>query len=282
MKKTAVVVLLFAFVATSGFLFSPSANAGSTDDLVSALCSKMASCAEGKAKLRKQVGKKQSECVDKLSASTGMLLWDNFGLAGQENKVKAGDVEAMITKGDVIVQQDNLSQCVKEIATLECGVVEEHVSKGLTETQYIISTQGACPNVYTAGVAPTTTAGQLIDSICNAYTNCQKGTFDPSLTRNACIAELNGAAGKALWDEFGLKKKFRDRFTAAQIEREIDAKAIKVDAEALNECRQEQIPQIACEDFARYVAADNWNNIDKALGKSAPCKDTLSSTKHLR
>lgn len=279
MKKVMIGTIVLGSFLVLSFFVPRMAAARSTEELVGALCSKVVTCTQANPQFRGKVGiKTPAACTNKLSGTPGMLLWVRFGLTGYDRQLTAADVEGMITSEEVLVTRNSLSQCVEEISAMDCGVVEDHVKKGLENVEYIISDKGACSKVYTDIVPKTTTVGQLIESICSTYANCQKGAFTPELAKDICTAELNGPSGKSLWDEFGLKK-FKNQFTAAEVEERITAKTVLVNVEALNACQREKIPTTACDNFDRYVAASHWGNIDKAIGREAPCKRTLRAAK---
>lgn len=255
----------------------PYATFGATSaDFVNAVCAKVRLCAETSPKLRKQFPLKGNACVNQLQGKGGQNFWHRMGLKTQE-PLTAADVETMVNNGKVLLSQNNFSQCVSEISALSCGTLEESVTKDFARIETIISDKGACPKVYAEVVPATATTGQLIESICASYANCQKGSADPITARAQCVTELNGPAGKGIWDQFGLKK-LKNQFSAEDIEQRIASRDMAVDVENLNNCKA-KLSAIACSSFEKNVTQSNWANLAKILSNRYPCEHVLMTTR---
>lgn len=272
MKRLSLVgIVIGGCCALLGYV-RPAAAVDPTRDVVSALCSRIALCAETNPKLRKQFPRKGNACVNQLSGKAGMNLWSRLGLYG-ERMLTLTDVDAMVANGKVIVNRQNLDRCLAEVNTLSCGALEEHVTRDLSRVDMILSDQGACPKVYAMAVSPNAPTGQLIESICSRYENCQKGVAAPMEAKQICLMQLNGATGVRLWEHFGLKK-MRARLLPTEVEQRIASGELSVDVENLNRCR-ERLTEISCESFEKNVTGTNWDNVERIVSNRSPCPRVL-------
>lgn len=278
-RLSATSLVLGGVLAATLMAPSPAVALGSSTDLIGGICTKIQACADSDRKFRAKLRLKRGTCPDKLQGAVGMSLWERFGVKNG-GQLKGAEIDALAASGELMVNRAHLAQCLADISALDCGTVASYVTKEFTTVQNLVSDKGACPKVYAQVVPASKTVGQLLDTLCSTYANCQKGT-DPQAAREQCVAELNGPAGKTIWHRFGLKK-FEHQFTAMDIEQRIASRDVTVDVEDLNTCR-ERIPTIKCKYFNKYVTASNWSNIAKAIKGSAagPCKHAFRTTRRM-
>lgn len=106
----------------------------------------------------------------------------------------------------------------------------------------------------------------LFEALCAAVARC-----DATLTSPACLAAMEGEAGRQIWDDFGLEPE--DAFTTAQVREGIADGSITMDESVLDDCLHEMVE--VCDNEGEAVPIGSYENVENLILEDGFCSGLL-------
>lgn len=109
----------------------------------------------------------------------------------------------------------------------------------------------------------------LIDVLCSAASRC-----DPeNISFNDCQGEMQGDAGREIWDNFGLEDE-ENGFTTADVSEGLADGEVVVNGEALEECLHEITE--TCDNEGEAVDVGTYENVENLVPEEGPCPSVFT------